>query len=247
MKFTTFFVFMALWGLLVYCPVAHWVWSGGWIGDLGVMDFAGGAVVHVNAGFVLWLRLSLWERAKAMASAPCCHIAAPLFVGRWHVVVRLVRLQRGSALSANGQGVLAFTNTQIAAATAMLVWMLIDQIYPQRNDGAGRWHRRGRRSGRYYSRLRLRDPMGAIFVGAITSAVCYGMATMRAKGPVDDSLDAFAVHGVGGFTGAVLTGIFASSAITPINSLPLPGLLEGGTTVFINQVWTTAVVASTAL
>jgi Amt family ammonium transporter len=244
MKFTTFFVFMALWGLLVYAPVAHWVWGGGWIGDLGVMDFAGGAVVHVNAGFAalaatlaLGTRRGYGKRPMLPHSLPLCLLGVGLLWFGWF------GFNSGSALSANSLGVLAFTNTQIAAATAMLVWMLIDQITRKEMTALGAG------TGAVAGLVGITPacgfvtPMGAILVGAITSAICYAMATMRAKGPVDDSLDAFAVHGVGGFTGAVLTGVFASGAITPLNSLALPGLLEGGTTVFFNQVWTTVVVA----
>ncbi|RYG74584.1 ammonium transporter [bacterium] len=244
MKFTTFFAFMLIWGLLVYCPVAHWVWGSGWIGDLGVMDFAGGAVVHVNAGFgALGVALALGNR-KGYGKRPMLPHSLPLcLLGVGMLWFGWFGFNGGSALSANGLGVLAFTNTQIAAAAAMLVWMLIDQITRKEMTALGAG------TGAVAGLVGITPacgfvtPMGAILVGAITSAVCYGMATLRAKGPVDDSLDAFAVHGVGGFTGAVLTGIFSSSAITPINSLALPGLLEGGTTVFINQLWTTGVVA----
>jgi Amt family ammonium transporter len=260
MKFTTFFVYMLLWGLLVYCPVAHWVWGGGWIGDKGVMDFAGGAVVHVNAGFAalgaalaLGNRKGYGKRPMLPHSLPLCLLGVGLLWFGWF------GFNGGSALSANGLGVLAFTNTQIGAASAMLVWMLIDQITRKEMTALGAG------TGAVAGLVGITPacgfvtPMGAVLVGAITSAVCYVMATIRAKGPVDDSLDAFAVHGVGGFTGAVLTGIFASGKLgdpayikgltgmvvngDKTNTLALPGLLEGGTSVFINQVWTTAVVA----
>jgi Amt family ammonium transporter len=244
MKFTTFFVYMLVWGILVYCPVAHWVWGGGWIGDMGVMDFAGGAVVHVNAGFAalgaalaLGNRKGYGKRPMLPHSLPLCLLGVGLLWFGWF------GFNGGSALSANGLGVLAFTNTQIGAASAMLVWMLIDQVTRKEMTALGAG------TGAVAGLVGITPacgfvtPMGAVLVGAITSGVCYVMATIRAKGPVDDSLDAFAVHGVGGFTGAVLTGIFASGKITPINSLALPGLLEGGTKVFINQVWTTAAVA----
>ncbi|MBW3637543.1 MAG: ammonium transporter [Armatimonadetes bacterium] len=244
MKFTTFFVFMALWGLLVYAPVAHWVWGGGWMADLKVMDFAGGAVVHVNAGFAalaaamaLGTRRGYGRRPMLPHSLPLCLLGVGLLWFGWF------GFNGGSALSANGLGVLAFTNTQIGAATAMLTWMLIDQFTRKEMTALGAG------TGAVAGLVGITPacgfvtPLGAVFVGAITSAVCYAMATIRAKGPIDDSLDAFAVHGVGGFTGAVLTGVFASGLITPINSLALPGLLEGGVGVFWNQLWTTVVVA----
>ncbi|BCM91390.1 ammonium transporter [Abditibacteriota bacterium] len=260
MKFTTFFIYMAAWGLLVYCPVAHWVWGGGWIGDMGVMDFAGGAVVHVNAGFaalaaclVLKPRKGYGSRPMLPHSLPLCLLGVGLLWFGWF------GFNAGSALSANGLGVLAFTNTQIGAAAAMLMWMILDQITRKEMTALGAG------TGAVAGLVGITpacgfvSPMGALFVGAITSAVCYLMATLRAKGPVDDSLDAFAVHGVGGFTGAVLTGIFSVGAIgdpayiktltgmtvagDKTNTLSLPGLLEGGTGVFLHQILATGAVA----
>ena len=246
MKFSTFFIYMALWGLLVYCPVAHWVWGGGWIGKMGVMDFAGGAVVHVNAGFaalaaclVLKPRKGYGKRPMLPHSLPLCLLGVGLLWFGWF------GFNSGSALSANGLGVLAFTNTQIGAAAAMLMWMLLDQITRKEMTALGAG------TGAVAGLVGITpacgfvSPMGALFVGAITSGVCYVMATLRAKGPVDDSLDAFAVHGVGGFTGAVLTGVFSIGALATdkTNTLALPGLLEGGVKVFINQVVATGAVA----
>jgi Amt family ammonium transporter len=246
MKFSTFMVFMALWGLLVYCPVAHWVWGGGWIGDMGVMDFAGGAVVHVNAGFAaLAATLALGPRKGYSESSmrphnlPFCLLGVGLLWFGWF------GFNAGSALGAGSLGVLAFTNTMIGAAAAMFVWMMIDQITRKEMTALGAG------TGAVAGLVGITPacgfvtPMGAILVGAITSAVCYIMATLRAKGPVDDSLDAFAVHGVGGFVGAVLTGMFSAGALNTsgVNTLSLPGLFEGGMGVFINQIIATGAVA----
>ena len=245
-KFSTFFLFMAAWGLLVYAPVAHWVWGGGWMGAMGIMDFAGGAVVHVNAGFgALAVALAIGnrkgynQRAMLPHNLPFCLLGVGLLWFGWF------GFNGGSALDGSGLAVLAFSNTQIGAAAAMLTWMIIDQITRKEMTALGAG------TGAVAGLVGITPacgfvtPMGAVFVGAITAAVCYGMATLRAKGNVDDSLDAFAVHGVGGFTGAVLTGVFASGALktTGVNALALPGLLEGGVGVFINQFWTTGVVA----
>lgn len=260
MKFTTFFIYMAVWGLLVYCPVAHWVWGGGWIGKMGVMDFAGGAVVHVNAGFaalaaclVLKPRKGYGSRPMLPHSLPLCLLGVGLLWFGWF------GFNAGSALSANSLGVLAFTNTQIGAAAAMLAWMLLDQITRKEMTALGAG------TGAVAGLVGITpacgfvSPMGALLVGAITSCVCYFSATLRAKGPVDDSLDAFAVHGIGGFTGAVLTGIFSAGALgdpayiktltgmtvngDKTNTLSLPGLLEGGTGVFLHQILATGAVA----
>ena len=245
-KFSTFFLFMAIWGILVYAPVAHWVWGGGWMGAMGIMDFAGGAVVHVNAGFAaLAVTLAIGnrkgynKRPMLPHNLPFCLLGVGLLWFGWF------GFNGGSALDGSGLAVLAFSNTQIGAAAAMLTWMIIDQITRKEMTALGAG------TGAVAGLVGITPacgfvtPMGAVFVGAITAGVCYLMATLRAKGPIDDSLDAFAVHGVGGFTGAVLTGVFASGALktTGVNALALPGLLEGGVGVFINQVWTTGVVA----
>ena len=246
MKFSTFFIFMGIWGLVVYAPVAHWVWGGGWMGAMGIMDFAGGAVVHVNAGFAalaatlaIGTRKGYGKRPMIPHNLPFCLLGVGLLWFGWF------GFNGGSALDGSGLAVLAFTNTQIGAAAAMLTWMFIDQITRKEMTALGAG------TGAVAGLVGITPacgfvtPMGAVFVGAITAGVCYFMATLRARGPIDDSLDAFAVHGVGGFTGAVLTGVFASGALKTagVNALALPGLLEGGISVFINQFWTTAVVA----
>ena len=246
MKFSTFMVYMAAWGLLVYCPVAHWVWGGGWIGGMGVMDFAGGAVVHVNAGFAalaaclaLGPRKGYGKQAILPHSLPLCLLGVGLLWFGWF------GFNGGSALGAGPLGTLAFVNTQIGAAAAMLAWMLLDQITRKEMTALGAG------TGAVAGLVGITPacgfvtPMGALAVGAITSCVCYYSATMRAKSKLDDSLDAFAVHGVGGFTGAVLTGVFSVGALatTKVNTLSLPGLLEGGVGVFLNQIIATAAVA----
>lgn len=246
MKFTTFLLYMLLWGLLVYCPVAHWVWGGGWLGDMGVMDFAGGAVVHVNAGFaalaaclVLKPRTGYGKRPMLPHSLPICLLGVGLLWFGWF------GFNAGSAVASSSLATAAFVNTQLGAAGAMLAWMLLDQITRKEMTALGAG------TGAVAGLVGITpacgfvSPMGAILVGVITSGVCYLSATLRAKGPVDDSLDAFAVHGVGGFTGAVLTGIFSVGALKTqgINALALPGLLEGGVHTFLNQVIGTSAVA----
>ena len=247
MKFTTFMVFMALWGLLVYCPVAHWVWGGGWIGDMGVMDFAGGAVVHVNAGFAaLAVTLALKPRhgygkqAMLPHNLPFCLLGAGLLWFGWF------GFNGGSAVGSGTLAAGAFVNTQIGAAAAMLVWMLIDQLRNKQMTALGA------ATGAVAGLVGITPacgfvtPMGAMFIGAITAGVCYFMTTLRAKGPVDDSLDAFCVHGVGGFVGAVLTGVFSVGAlkVSGVSPLALPGLLEGNFDTFKNQVIATTAVAA---
>ena len=245
MKFSTYMIFIGAWALLVYSPVAHWIWGGGWIAQVfenrgGVLDFAGGAVVHVNAGFaalalvlVMGTRRGYNKRPMIPHNLPLCLLGAGLLWFGWF------GFNGGSALASGSLASLAFVNTQLGAAAAMLTWMLIEQIARKEMTALGA------ATGAVAGLVGITPacgfvtPMGAVFVGAITAVVCYVSATLRAKGPIDDSLDSFAVHGVGGFTGAVLTGIFASAVV----KAPHVGLLEGGTNTFINQILATSAVA----
>jgi len=244
MKFGAYLTFIGLWGLLVYCPVAHWVWHpAGWIFAKGAMDFAGGAVVHVNAGFaalagalVVGARRGYNKRPMIPHNLPFCLLGVGILWFGWY------GFNAGSAGGAGSLGVLAFVNTTLGAASAMLAWMLVDLVTRKEMTALGAG------TGAVAGLVGITpacgfvSPMGAIFVGVITSCVCYTMATVRAKNRVDDSLDAFAVHGVGGFTGAILTGIFASAALKNggINAAIVPGGLETAWT----QLFCTAIVAA---
>ena len=215
MKFGPYLVFIALWGLLVYAPVAHWVWGGGFIGAKWMaLDFAGGAVVHVNAGFAalagalaLKPRRGYNETSMRPHNLPFCLLGVGLLWFGWY------GFNAGSAVSAGSLATIAFVNTTLGAAAAMFAWMMIDLVTKKEITALGAG------TGAVAGLVGITPacgfvtPGGAILVGMITSAVCYVMATLRAKGPVDDSLDAFAVHGVGGFTGAILTGIFSSASL----------------------------------
>ncbi len=245
MKFSTFLIYITLWGLLVYCPVAHWVWQpDGWAAKAGALDFAGGAVVHVNAGFAaLAATLALGKRKGYNVqpwrphNLPFCLLGVGMLWFGWY------GFNAGSALGSGSLATLAFVNTTLGAAAAMLVWMLIDQVSRKEMTALGAG------TGAVAGLVGITPacgfvtPGGAMMVGAITSCVCYVMATIRAKGPVDDSLDAFAVHGVGGFTGALLTGIFASTSIKDANPGVAAGLLEGNVAQFVTQFKVTTAVA----
>ncbi len=232
MKFTTFLVYMALWGLLVYCPVAHWVWyPKGWAYAAGAQDFAGGAVVHINAGFaalaaclVLGPRKGYGKQAMLPHSLPLCLLGVGILWFGWY------GFNAGSAVASGSMATIAFVNTTLGAAGAMLAWMLLDQFTKKEMTALGAG------TGAVAGLVGITPacgyvtPMGALAVGMITSAVCYLSATLRAKSKLDDSLDAFAVHGVGGFTGAILTGIFSNTAAKTggMNSAMVDGPLAGG-------------------
>ena len=249
-KFTSYLLFISLWGLLVYCPIAHWVWSpGGWIGAQGVMDFAGGTVVHTSAGFsalaaaiLLGRRRGYGQVAMNPHSLPLCLLGGSLLWIGW------CGFNGGSALHADALGALAVANTILAACAAMFAWMMIDLVMRRAITALGAV------TGVVVGLVAVTpasgfvSPLGAILIGIIATGVCYLMVLWRSQGPVDDSLDVFAVHGVGGMTGAILTGVFSTGALARngLNALALPGLLEGGTDIFWKQTGCIFVVAAFA-
>lgn len=225
-KFGALLVFAALWFTLVYCPVAHWVWgNGGWLAQLGALDFAGGTVVHVNAGIsALALALVLGPRigfkeGETMEpnSIPYVVLGAILLWFGWF------GFNAGSALTAGGLASAAFMTTNTSAAAAGFTWMILGWI-----------HRRpsvlGAATGAVVGLVAITPAAGyvpvwaAIPIGAIASIISYYMMVWRAKSSgVDESLDVFACHGMGGTWGALATGIFATAAVNPTAS----GLIDG--------------------
>jgi Amt family ammonium transporter len=236
MKFSTFLVFMLLWSLLVYCPVAHWVWGGGWLGQMGAMDFAGGTVVHVNAGFSALVAAILVGQRRDYRSVPLRPHNLPFtLLGAGLLWFGWFGFNAGSALASGELAAAAFVNTNTAAASAMLVWMLLDQITRKEMTALGG------ATGAVAGLVGITPaagfvtPMGALALGAIVSGICYLSANWRAKSKLDDSLDAFAVHGVGGFAGAILTGVFATAAMKQYGAAAVPGLFEGNIGAVVTQ------------
>jgi Amt family ammonium transporter len=225
MKFSALLIFLALWSLLVYAPITHWVWGdGGILGGLGVLDFAGGTVVHINSGIAaLVAALMLGKRIGYGREALIPHNLVLTVIGASLLWVGWFGFNAGSALAADGSAGMAMAVTQIAAATAALAWMFAEWITH------GKPSVLGIASGAVAGLVAITpaagfvDPMGALAIGAIAGVVCYWGATwLKHKLGYDDSLDVFAVHGLGGIAGALLTGIFAVEAIGGT-----PGLLEG--------------------
>jgi Amt family ammonium transporter len=212
-KFSGMLFFSALWLLLVYVPVAHWVWGDGWLARMGVMDFAGGTVVHANAGMAaLVCALVLGRRRGFPETAMAPHNMTMTVAGACMLWCGWFGFNAGSALAADGTAGMAMLVTHIAAATGSLAWMICE------------WRRFGKPSvlgivtgmvaglGTITPASGFVGPMGAIVIGATAGVVCFFATTYmkRALG-VDDSLDVFPVHGVGGIMGTTLTGVFAST------------------------------------
>ena len=226
MKFSAFLWFMGLWLILVYCPIAHWVWGGGWLGTMGALDYAGGTVVHLNAGtaalvtcLVLGKRIGLGTDNMSPHNLVLSVIGASLLWVGWF------GFNAGSAVTAGYNAGMAAAATQIATAAAALAWMFAEWIIAKKPSVLGMI------SGAVAGLVAITpasgfvDPVGALVIGLAAGVVCYCSAVWLKKAiGYDDSLDAWGVHGVGGALGAMLTGAFASNSI---NSLGKGWLIDG--------------------
>jgi len=216
MKFSSMLVFMALWSLAVYVPVAHWVWApGGWMFDHGVLDFAGGTVVHINAGIAgLVCCLVLGKRVGYGKEPMAPHNLVLTLVGASMLWVGWFGFNAGSAVAADGRAAMAMMTTQIATGVAALAWMFAEWALK------GKPSVLGIASGAVAGLVAITpaagfvDAKGALIIGAVSGLVCYWGATgLKHMMKYDDSLDSFGVHGIGGIVGALLTGPLAVKAI----------------------------------
>jgi Amt family ammonium transporter len=217
MKFSAFMWFMALWLLLVYCPIAHWVWGGGWLGTLGALDFAGGTVVHLNAGTAALITcLMLGKRIGLKSESMAPHNLVLSVIGASLLWVGWFGFNAGSATAANINAGMAAVATQIASAAAALAWTAVEWILAKKPSVLGMI------SGAVAGLVAITpacgfvDPRGALLIGLLAGLVCYFSAVWVKRWiGYDDALDAWGVHGVGGGLGAILTGVFASNAVSP--------------------------------
>ena len=214
MKFSAMLWFMGIWLTVVYAPVAHWVWGGGWLGEMGVLDFAGGTVVHINAGIAALVLCIVLGKRRGYPEMPMAPNSLVLtVVGASMLWVGWFGFNAGSELAADGVAGMAMAVTHICTATAAFTWMLVE------------WMRHGKPSvlgiatGAVTGLVAITPasgtvgPLGAIAIGIASGVLCFFAASSlkRALG-YDDSLDVFGVHGVGGFIGAILTGVFTAEA-----------------------------------
>ena len=220
-KFTTYLVFLVLWVSLVYAPIAHWVWAGnGWLFDLGALDFAGGTVVHINAAMAAIAAAVLVGKRRnpggEPGNVPYVIIGASLLWFGWF------GFNAGSGLAADGVAVNAFLVTNTAAATAALTWGILSQIQHKRMSAVGV------ATGAVGGLVAITPAagavgvMGGLAIGFGAGVLCYLAVLIRPKLGLDDALDVFAVHGIGGIWGALATGIFTVEAFAGVK-----GLVEG--------------------
>jgi Amt family ammonium transporter len=213
MKFSAMFLFTALWILIVYAPICHWVWSsGGWLAKLGVRDFAGGLVVHVSAGMAaIVVALQLGRRKGFPTDIKPPHNPGMTMAGACMLWVGWFGFNAGSALAANGSAGMAMTVTHIAAATASLTWMFVDWIKQGKPTLVGIVTGAIAGLATITPASGFVGPVGAIIIGFAAGIVCsYAVNIIREKCKVDDSLDVLAVHGVGGALGIILVAFLAA-------------------------------------
>jgi len=234
MKFSAMLWFTGVWLLLVYAPVTHWVWGGGFLSEDGVLDFAGGTVVHINAGIAgLVAAIMIGKRQSLGMESLAPHDLVLSVIGAALLWVGWFGFNAGSAVAANGTAAMAMVVTQIATAAAALTWMFME------------WCLRGKPSvlgiisGAIVGLVAITpaagfvDPMGALFIGIASGIICYWAVTwLKRLLKYDDALDVFGIHGVGGIVGALLTGVFANKAIGGT-----AGLLEGNIAQVATQAW----------
>ena len=241
LRFSAFLLFCALWLLVVYVPIAHWVWGGGFLGTYGLIDFAGGTVVHLNAGVAGLVAAYVVGARRGYGSenlAP--YDLALAVIGTGLLWVGWFGFNGGSALGANSRAAMAIVATHLAASMGAFTWMALE------------WSTRGKPSvlgmisgavaglGTITPASGFVLPMQAVLIGLVAGAFCFWACTwLKLKVGYDDSLDVFGVHGVGGFTGTLLAGVFAVGALSATPELPggVHGLLEGNPQQVVAQLY----------
>jgi Amt family ammonium transporter len=241
MKFSALIIFMSLWLLFVYTPIAHWVWGGGFLGGLGVLDFAGGTVVHINAGVAgLVCALVLGKRKGFGTVNMAPHNLVLSVIGASLLWVGWFGFNAGSAVASNALAGAAMMNTQVATAAAGLAWMFVEWFVVKKPSVLGII------SGAVAGLVAVTpasgfvNPTGAFVIGIVAGAVCYySAAHLKKMLGYDDSLDAFGVHGVGGIIGALLTGVFADASINSLGATH--SIVTQAEGVIVTIVWTAVV------
>ncbi|MDH4320817.1 MAG: ammonium transporter [Desulfobulbaceae bacterium] len=216
MKFTAFLLFAVLWSILVYLPVCHWVWGGGWLGARGALDFAGGTVIHINSGAAALVATLMLGKRKGWGKESFHPHNLPMTIlGTGILWFGWFGFNAGSALSAGTIATLAFFTTQVAAGAAALSWTLAETMLQ------GKPTTLGAASGAVAGLVAITpaagfvSPVSAILIGLVAGAICYLAVLAKSRLGYDDALDVVGVHGIGGLWGALATGLFASTAVNP--------------------------------
>jgi Amt family ammonium transporter len=222
-SFKSYIYFLVIWSILVYIPLAHWTWGGGFLAQMGLVDFAGGIVVHMSAGFAALASVFIVGKRKILPGEKTGpHNVTYVALGTGLLWFGWFGFNGGSALAANGVAAMAFVTTDICASLAMITWLFISWVHEGKPSPTGAL------TGAVAGLVCITpaagyvQPWAAAVMGVICAFVCYGAIQLRAKWGWDDALDVWGCHGVGGMLGTILTGVFAASAVNGVS-----GLIEG--------------------
>ena len=230
-SFKSYLIFLVLWSYLVYIPFAHWVWGGGFLQLMHFQDFAGGMVVHASAGFAaLASVLFVGKRTLRKGEKPLPHNITYVALGAALLWFGWFGFNGGSALGSNGLAAVAWVNTDVAASFAMITWMILDWIRLGKPSMVGALTGSVAGLATVTPAAGFVQPWSAAVIGIVCCFVCYGAIMLRARWNLDDALDVWGVHGVGGFIGLLFLGVFASASVNQVG-----GWLEGNLNQFLVQ------------
>ena len=232
-NFRSYLVFLVFWSILIYLPLVHWIWGGGFLQQMGVVDFAGGTVVHISAGFAALASVFIVGKRKFLPNEKVVpHNITYVALGTGLLWFGWFGFNGGSALEANGLAATAWVNTDIAGSLAMITWLFISWIHEGKPSMIGALTGSVAGLATITPAAGYIQPWAAAIVGVLAGFVCYGAIQLRVKWGWDDALDVWGCHGVGGLLGVILTGVFASSAVNGVS-----GLIEGNVRQFGVQVF----------
>ena len=232
-NFKSYLIFLVFWSVLIYIPLAHWVWGGGWLQKLGVVDFAGGLVVHVSAGFAALASVFIVGKRKILpAEKTSPHNITYVALGTGLLWFGWFGFNGGSALMANGIASIAFVNTDIAGSIAMITWLFISWIHEGKPSMTGALVGSVAGLATITPAAGYVQPWAAVIIGILAAFVCYGAIQFRVKRGWDDALDVWGCHGVGGLLGVILTGVFASASVNKVSGLIKGNFRQFGVEVF---------------
>lgn len=238
-NFNSYLKFLVLWSILVYIPLVHWIWGGGFLAQMGLVDFAGGIVVHVSAGIAALASVFfVGKRVLQPGESTAPHNIAFVALGTGLLWFGWFGFNGGSALAANGIAATAFVNTDIAGSVAMVGWLIISWIHEKKPTMVGVLTGAVAGLATITPAAGYVRPWAAAIIGLLSAVVCYMAVQMRMKLNWDDALDVWGVHGVGGILGSILVGVFAVSAVNHTS-----GLIQGNVHQFLVQVFGVAFAA----
>lgn len=239
-NFKSYLIFLIFWSILIYIPLAHWIWGGGFLQKLGVVDFAGGTVVHISAGFAALASVFIVGKRKLLpAEKTQPHNITYVALGTGLLWFGWFGFNGGSALAANGIASLAFVNTDVAGSMAMITWLFISWIHEGKPSMTGALTGAVAGLATITPAAGYVQPWAAAIIGVLAAFTCYGAIQFRIKMGWDDALDVWGCHGVGGLLGVILTGVFAVSSVNGVS-----GLIEGNVRQFGIQVFAGIFVAA---